>query len=331
VKISVYVGGLIGLALLIGIALRANVADMAHVLHLGGLPLLWVLPYRASFFLLYAIGWQALLRPNAAARSAGLGYFFWATAVRDAVDRLLPVASVGGSLVGVRVLRWRGIAGAPAAASVIVEIFLTLVAVYLFTAIGLMLLTEYGMHTHEFRRVLTVFLLSLPVPVIVLLLLRSGAVLERLKAFMHKVAGESAASRGTASLDEEIRASLRRPRALLLAGTLQLVALLSGSLEIWFALRVLGHPIGLDAALVLESMTQAVRHIAFVVPGGLGVQEAGLIIFGHIVGIDTDLALAVAMVKRLREVIWGVPFLLSWQWSEGRRIRAGTDTRVSEP
>ena len=320
-KVSVYVGGLIGLALLVGIAVHANVPAMVQVLHLGGLELLWVIPYRALFFLSYAIGWLALLRPNAAARRAGLGYFFWATAVRDAVDRLLPVASVGGSLVGVRILRWRGIAGAPAAASVIIEIFLTLVVVYLFTALGLMLLAEYGTQSHEFHRVLAVFLLSLPVPVIMLMLLRSGSVLERLKKFMHSVAGESAVSKGAASLDEEIRGSLHRPRGLLIAGILQLAALLSGSLEIWFALRLFDHPIGIGGALVLESMIQAVRHIAFIVPAGLGVQEAGLIIFGHIVGIDSETALAVAMVKRMREVIWGVPFLLSWQWIEGRRLR----------
>jgi putative membrane protein len=294
---------------------------MAHALRLGGLALLWVLPYRASFFLLYAIGWLALLRPDEAARRAGLGYFFWATAVRDAVDRLLPVASVGGSLVGVRILRWRGIAGAPAAASVIIEIFLTLVVVYLFTAMGLMLLAGYGTHNDEFRRVLTVFLLSLPVPVVALILLRNGTVLGRLKSFMHTVAGESAVSRGAASLDAAIRASLERRRGWLVAGSLQLVALVSGCFEIWFALRLFEHPVGIDAALVLESMTQAVRHIAFIVPAGLGVQEAGLIVFGHIVGIDTDLALGVAMVKRMREVIWGVPFLLSWQWMEGRRLR----------
>jgi putative membrane protein len=321
-KVSVYIGGLIGLALLVGIAVRANVPAMVHVLHLGGLELLWVIPYRALFFLLYAVGWLALLRPNAAARRAGLGYFFWATAVRDAVDRLLPVASVGGSLVGVRILRWRGIGGAPAAASVIIEIFLTLVVVYLFTAIGLMLLAQYGTGSHEFRRVLTVFLLSLPVPVVALMLLRSGSVLERLKKFMHSFAGESAVSKGAASLDEEIRASLHRPQGLLIAGILQLAALLSGSLEIWFALRLFDHPIGIGGALVLESMIQAVRHIAFVVPAGLGVQEAGLIIFGQIVGIDSETALAVAMVKRMREVLWGVPFLLSWQWIEGRRLRA---------
>jgi hypothetical protein len=72
--------------------------------------------------------------------------------------------------------------------------------------------------------------------------------------------------------------------------------------------------------LVLESMTQAVRHIAFIVPAGLGVQEAGLVVFGHAVGISGEMALAVAMVKRMREVAWGVPALLSWQWLEGRRL-----------
>jgi uncharacterized membrane protein YbhN (UPF0104 family) len=193
--------------------------------------------------------------------------------------------------------------------------------VYLFTAMGLMLLAGYGTHNDEFRRVLTVFLLSLPVPVVALILLRNGTVLGRLKSFMHTVAGESAVSRGAASLDAAIRASLERRRGWLVAGSLQLVALVSGCFEIWFALRLFEHPVGIDAALVLESMTQAVRHIAFIVPAGLGVQEAGLIVFGHIVGIDTDLALGVAMVKRMREVIWGVPFLLSWQWMEGRRLR----------
>jgi putative membrane protein len=322
VKISFYVGGLLGLALLICIAVHSDVSGMVHVLEVGGFSLLWIIPYRAFFFLLYAIGWIALLHPNEAANRVGLGYFFWATAVRDAVDRLLPVASVGGSLVGVRILRWRGIAGAPAAASVIVEIFLTLVAVYLFTALGLMLLAQYGAHGHEFRRVLTAFLIGLPVPVIVLVLLRSGSVLLGLKSFLLAIAGESVASKGADSLDREIRASLRRPRGLLVAGVLQLVALCSGSLEIWFALRLFEHPIGIDAALMLESMIQAVRHIAFVVPAGLGVQEGGLIIIGHVIGIDSDTALAVAMLKRMREVIWGVPFLLSWQWVEGRKLKA---------
>jgi hypothetical protein len=27
------------------------------------------------------------------------------------------------------------------------------------------------------------------------------------------------------------------------------------------------------------------------------------------------------MVKRFREVVWGIPTLLWWQWLEGRRLR----------
>lgn len=320
-KWATYVGCLAGVAILLVLAVHANLPGLIETVKSGGPNLGWLIPYRALFFLLYAIGWWVLLRPSDAAHRAGLGYVFWATAVRDSVDRLLPVASVGGSLVGVRVLTWRGLPAAPVAASVIMEILLTLVAVYLFTALGLVLLTAHGDGGHEFRRLLIVFALSLPVPAVLLALLRSGAVLERLHAFMHLLVGAGVATRGAASLDQEVRAALGRPGGLVTAGVLQVLALLSGAFEIWFALRLFDHPVSVDAAVALESMTQAVRHLAFVVPGGLGVQEAGLVLFGHVFGLDGDSALAVAMVKRMRELAWGIPFLLSWQWLEGRRLR----------
>jgi uncharacterized membrane protein YbhN (UPF0104 family) len=114
---------------------------------------------------------------------------------------------------------------------------------------------------------------------------------------------------------------MRRGWTLLFAAALQFAALISGCFEIWFALHLFGHPVSWGNALVLESMTQAVRHLAFVVPAGLGVQEAGLVLFGHTLGISGELALAVSMVKRMREVLCGLPALISWQWSESRRIQ----------
>lgn len=76
------------------------------------------------------------------------------------------------------------------------------------------------------------------------------------------------------------------------------------------------------SALILESLTQAVRHLAFVIPAGLGVQEASLVIFGYVLGVSSELALAVSMAKRMREVLCGLPSLLSWQWLEGRRLQS---------
>jgi hypothetical protein len=69
-------------------------------------------------------------------------------------------------------------------------------------------------------------------------------------------------------------------------------------------------------------MTQAARHLAFFVPAGLGVQEAGLVLFGHALGIGTELALAVSLAKRLRELLWGIPALASWQYIEAHRLQS---------
>src|ERR1700730_18539643 len=211
---------------------------MLHTLTTGGWQLLWLVPYRTLFFLLYAAGWLILLRPYDPAHRAGLGYLFWVTTVREAVDRLLPVASVGGGVVGVRLLRWRGLAAAPIGASVIIEMVLTLIVVYLFTAIGLLMLVEFSATGQEYRRLLLVFLLSLPVPILTVLLLRYGSAFGRLQTFLRPLVGESAMSEQEASLDHELRATIRRGWSLLFGGPLQLAALILGSFEIWFALRL---------------------------------------------------------------------------------------------
>jgi len=328
-RIAAYIGGLLGLALLVALVIRSDLSAMLHALDSGGLQLLWLVPYRGLFFALYAVGWLALLGPYDPRRRAGLGYLVWVTAVREAVDRLLPVASVGGGVVGVRLLRWRGLATVPVSATVIVEMVTTLVTVYLFTGLGLLLLVEFDATGRDYHRLLLAFTLTLPVPVATVLLLRFGSAFGRLQKFLRPMVGESMTSEQAESLDHELRACLRRGRRLLASGALQFAALISGCFEIWFALRLFGHPVSWATALVLESMTQAVRHLAFVVPAGLGIQEAGLVIFGQVFGISSELALAVSMAKRIREVLCGLPALISWQWSESRRIQglAGNATQ----
>jgi putative membrane protein len=321
VRIAGYIGGLLGLTLLMAMLLRADLPAMLLTMRSAGWPLWWLVPYRALYFLLYGVGWSYLLRPYDPEGRAGLGYLFWVTSVREAIDRLLPVASVGGGVVGVRLLRWRGLAAASVSATVIVEIVLTLIVSYAFTALGLLLFVELRAADAQYHRLLLAFLVSLPVPAATVLLLRYGSVFERLQKFLRPLVGEGAMSEGAASLDREVRACLGRWRSLLLAGTLQFAALIVGSFEIWFALRLFGHPVDVGTALILESMTQAIRHLAFVVPAGLGVQEATLVLFGNALGISGELALAVSMAKRVREVLCGLPSLLSWQWLEGRRLR----------
>jgi putative membrane protein len=311
----------LGLGVLLALLLHADVPGMLHLARLAGWALLWLVPYRGVYFVLYAIGWLGLLRPYDAQRRAGLGYVVWVTTVREAVDRLLPVASMGGGIVGVRLMQWRGLAVIPVAASVIVEILLTLVALYLFTVLGLILLRGLMAGGPQFPHILPTLLLSLPIPIVTAVLLRYGSVFERLEHGLRPLVGITAMSEGAAALDKTLKTFFRRHSALLFAGILQLLALISSSFEIWFVLRLLGHPIDFTAAIILESLTQAIRHLAFVVPAGIGVQEASLVLFGHALGISGELALAVSLAKRVREVLCGLPSLISWQFLEMHRLQ----------
>ena len=57
----------------------------------------------------------------------------------------------------------------------------------------------------------------------------------------------------------------------------------------------------------------------FLVPAALGVQEGGYLVVGAWLGIPAEAALALAMIRRAREVAIGVPGLLLWQASEYAR------------
>jgi putative membrane protein len=321
-KLLVYAAGLAGISLLIALVVGSDVPALLDTALQGGYQLLWLLPYRTSFFLLYAAGWLVLLRPYDEARRVGIGYLFWVSTVREAIDRLLPVASVGGAVAGVRLVGWRGIPATPASATVIVEIVLTLIASWLFAVLGVALLSHFKTGSENYHSVVLALLLSLPVPLVLTATLGSGALFGRLERLLARFVGISTSPAGAAALDAALRSTLRLNARLVSAGVLQLLALISGAVEIWFALRLFGHPVGVGAALMLESMVQAFRHVAFMVPASLGVQETVLVVFGHSLGIGTETAIAVSLVKRLREVIWGVASLLSWQWMEGRRLRA---------
>ena len=83
----------------------------------------------------------------------------------------------------------------------------------------------------------------------------------------------------------------------------------AGAGEAWLALRLLGHPIGIAEAIALESLSQGARAAAFVIPGGLGVQDGSLMLLGLQLGLGAEAGLALSLVKRFRELALGLPAL----------------------
>jgi len=59
----------------------------------------------------------------------------------------------------------------------------------------------------------------------------------------------------------------------------------------------------------------------------LGVQEAAIMVLAHMAGADRQTGIALALVKRMREVLFGCIALAGWQLAEMRRNSRSRLTR----
>jgi putative membrane protein len=318
-----YLGAIGGLALLTALVLVQGWDAILAAFRRAGWALLLVVPARLVTLALDARAWRVLLDPFDPARAAGSLFLTWVASVREAVNRLLPVAGIGGEVVGVRLARLRIPDTTALAASVIVEVLVTIVVIYLFCGLGVVLMARLAAGLGQVWIVAASLLLSLPLPVLIWWLLRHGAPFQRLQRWAVRLLGPRnaiALQLDGKGLDADIRRLFQDPARILHAMGLSLLSYLLGTFETWYALALLGHPVSLQAAVAIEALTQATRHASFLVPAGLGVQEAAMILFGHLAGVGGDVALSLALVKRMREILLGIPALLSWQWCEARRL-----------
>jgi putative membrane protein len=315
-KILARIGLVLGICASISLIASSGAASVLHLLSRAGWWLPCLVPLHVLPLLLDVAGWRALI--PAACRLKAL---FFIAAVREGINRLLPVANIGGEVIGVQLLIRRGVAAPAAAASIIVETMLTMLSQYIFASVGLVCLVALTGHVQIISRVLLSLALSLPLFLAFGLLLMHGSTFGRLEqvaaGLFARFSSRALTVRNWALLDTAIRILMRDPGRLLTATIWQILGLLAGSIETWLVLRWLGHPVSAPAAIALESLTQAARSIFFLVPAGLGVQEAGLVGLGSLLGIDADVAISLSLAKRLREILFGLPALGVWHWLEG--------------
>jgi uncharacterized membrane protein YbhN (UPF0104 family) len=92
-------------------------------------------------------------------------------------------------------------------------------------------------------------------------------------------------------------------------------------------MQALGQPVDMIDALILESLSSGVRAAAFMFPAGLGALEGGLVMFGALLGLPAETALAISLTKRVRELALGLPGLCVWHWIEGHHLLRRSEQR----
>ena len=246
--------------------------------------------------------------------------YIWTRWIRESVSSLLPVAQLGGEVVGGRLLVLSGAKAAEATASTTVDLTveaLTLV-VFIFIGLGYTALTGTGQGLVGYTLIgLAVFI---PAVIALFALQRNGLVhlIERLEGWI-KRRWPHVDTHGLHELHDGIAASYRNPRGLVLGMGWHLAGWLGGVVEIYAMASVLGQPVSWGQALIIESLGQAIRSAAFFVPAGLGVQEGSLLLLARELGLSPGTGLALSLVKRVRELVLGIPGLLAWHAIERGR------------
>lgn len=238
--------------------------------------------------------------------------------IREATNSLLPLAQIGGDFIGARCLALRGTRGAVAAASVIVDVLIQAATQLVFAFVGLCLLLSRG--GNEVLALPIAIGITAAVPALGLFFLAQGQSGHRLiRRLLGLVAGEREwlVFGAIAELFAAFERFYANRAGLVRSFLWHLADWFVGTLEVWIVLSFMGFALSFEQALIIESLMQAVRGAAFVVPAALGAQEGGLVVLCAIFGVPPEAAIALSLVKRIPDVIIGVPGLLAWQAIEG--------------
>jgi uncharacterized membrane protein YbhN (UPF0104 family) len=117
-------------------------------------------------------------------------------------------------------------------------------------------------------------------------------------------AGLDARRAGFAATDAAFVALGQRRGRLAVSWLLLFAAWLVETGETYLLCRLVGIDLDVRAVLAMEAAVVFARNIAFFVPAGLGVQDAGYLAFLSSFGVAAPLAAAFIVVKRTKELMW---------------------------
>lgn len=301
--------GLAGLAGAVYLVIDHGAADILGGVAALGWGLALVIAYRAVSLVTAAAAWRRLYPDGQRKSLPQLSLLRW---ICESVNSLLPVAQIGGDLLRAKLAATPS-HGAASGAAVVVDITLNLVIEILFALLALALLLSRGDGGYA-GAILAALLLSAVGAALFFAIQKRGlfALLARFVALVGKGAALDKALAGAHSLDQAIKELYARPSDLRIALLWHVLSTASRVGEVSLILYLMDSPAPFDAALIVEALTALLRTAAFLVPGGLGVQEGALLALGALVGIAPESALTLALVKRAREIVTGLLGLLAW-------------------
>lgn len=246
--------------------------------------------------------------------------FVWGRLIRDAGSEVLPLSQMGGTVLGARAVTLAGIPGPVATASTIVDLTLEFFAKLAYTAVGLVLLVRLRPDLPVALPITVGTVLAALIAITFVVVQHHGfSLFDRFARALGRGWADRTAA-GAASVHAELRGIYRHRAGLWRGFFLHLACWVASAVEVWIALRLAGRALDFAAVLVIESLLYAIRTVAFAIPNAVGVQEGAYILLGSAFGLTPEMAIALSLLKRARDLAIGLPALGAWQALEGGRL-----------
>jgi putative membrane protein len=311
-RLRVLIGLLLGCALAVAVFATQDFHSVLAAAQAVDGGLAWVVLWRFVALALLALGWRQLFAGSD--RPSFLGAFL-ARWVGESVNTLLPVAQVGGEIARGRIImRWLGGAGAALPLMIVIATIIVDMTLNLSGQFALALAGAWHVWRVANRSVLelAVTCFAALLPLALLAIAQQPAVLARIHRGFGRLAGKDHDPANAADLATAVRAVYGRFADFARALVLHLVSAFTRAMEAWIVLKLMGTPIGVMDAVMIEGLSGALRTAAFLLPAGLGVQEGALLVLAGWIGVPPAQALALALIKRAREILVGGAGLLAW-------------------
>lgn len=323
-----------GVCLFIGVLVSQGVTAVLATLELAGWGLMAVAVFHLLPLALDAAAIRVLL--GSGAGRAPMVDALLARWIGESVNSLMPAGQIGGPLVMIRQLSQRGTPAPEAAAAITVSTTFQTFAQIVFALMGVALLGERTGHSSQHGDAATPVLLAsgvLGLVITAFYLLQRRGLFGKMMRLALRFAGNrdwSLMPGRADAIDGAVESLYGHSLQVTASFGLSLLGWLAGTGEVWLVLRLLGSGISWSDALVLESLGQAIRAAAFAVPGALGVQEAGYLLLAPLASLRPDVALALSLAKRARELLLAVPGLVCLHLSEQAQRRRTSRASASE-
>ena len=320
-KIAAYIAFVLGLAVAIGlIAWRGFDTVATAMLALGSGVFLLPLIYAPHYF--GAAGSWSLNFPGG--RRPPFSKILRTIWVGIAVETLMPLGGLAAEVVKARLLIRAGTRAADAASLAVVDMTVQIVVLIFWALLGFSALIVTGPNETLFWPI-TSGAAFLALAMGTMLYAQYAGLFGKLAQFGARTLRSERwhdLLSNAHHLDRTIRTIYARPMRVAAACAIRCTTRGLMAVEIWVAAWLMDHPITASDAVMFIGIICTLRAAAFVVPGGWGLQEGAYVVLGRMVGLEPDIALALSLATRARELMTGVPALIVWQFLEGHVLKS---------